>query len=228
MGDDVDGINNEIANADGNSKKESAEDKVDYKTYDKVLSRLKKTEEVNKSLADQLAQLQEIKKNFESLEVEKKKRSEEELINKGEYKKLLELREQKIAELEKQAQGLQSELSGHQRNLHDTWKAQAIQSVLPGKIKKTEYYNFIDFDQIPINPDTNRPDEKAVQLAAEAFMKSYPELIDTTNIKSMPGHAPGMKQSFSTKDTFKEMTYQDMRKNLRSLVQQEKQKLGMK
>lgn len=216
----------QTANADGKSKTDS--DKVDYKTYDKVLNRLKKTEEVNKTLSEQLSQLQEMKKSFESLEVEKKKKSEEELINKGEYKKLLELREQQIAELEKKAQGLQSDLSTHQRNLHDTWKAQAIQSVLPGKIKKSEYFNFIDFDQIPINPETNRPDDKAVQTAAESFLKNFPELIDTTNIKGMPSGHPQMKQSFSTVDSFKNMSYQDMRKNLKSLVQQEKNRLGMK
>lgn len=218
--------NNEPSVGDAGDKKQDG--KVDYSTYNKAINQLKKIQEENKNLAETVNSLKGLKDEFDRQREEKTKRKEEDLLKQGEFKKLLELREQENATLKEQLQGKENEVTNSKKNLHDTWKSIHLQNALPGKIKKTEYLNYINFDEIPIDPDNGQPDKQAVQLAAEKFMKDYPELVDTTNIKSMPGNAPGTTGGkFPTVETFKELPLSEMKSNLREMVAKEKLKLGI-
>lgn len=218
-----------VSDGSKNSDVGDAEKKEDLNLgeYKKLLGQLKKTKEENKSLLEKIGQFGELKEKLSKFEQENAQKVEGELVQKGEFKKLLELREAEIANLKKGLQDRESEVTNYKKDLHDTWKANAIQNALPGKIKKPEYFSFIDFDQVVIDPSTGKVDPQSVVKVAEDFMKNYGDLVDTTHVKGMPGKAPGSQHKYSTIDTFKDMPLADMRKNLRSLVTAEKIKLGM-
>ena len=89
----TDGQPNPENNADGSlNKDESNKDGfVKFETYDKVMSKLKKTESLLRETNDKVSQ-------FEN---ERKAKEESELFEKGEYEKLLNLEKAKNQELQR-------------------------------------------------------------------------------------------------------------------------------
>jgi len=202
--------------------------KTDLGEYKKLLGQLKKTKDENKSLLEKINQLGVLQEKISKVEKEDAKRVENEFIEKGEFKKLLELREKEIADLRKGLQDRDSEVTNYKKDLHDTWKANAIQNALPGKVRKPEYFSFVDFDQVVIDPSTGKVDPQSVTRVAGDFMKNYGDLIDTTHVKGMPNKAPGSQNKYASADDFKNMSLADMRKNLKSLVTAKKIEMGYK
>lgn len=199
----------------------------DLGEYKKLLNQLKKTKEENKTLAEKLNKFGELEQKLSRIEQDDAKRVESEFVQKGEFKKLLELREQEIANLKKGLQDRENEVTNYKRDLHDTWKANAIQNALPGKIKKPEYFSFLDFDQVVIDPTTGKIDQQSVSRVAEDFMKNYGDLVDTTHVKGMPSKAASAQNRFNTADNFKELPLAEMRKELKHLVRAKKIELGL-
>ena len=148
---------------------EKKEDVVSYETHKRLLAQRKADQQVNRELK---AELDAIKQKQQEAEDAK-------LKEQGEYKKLLETREQRLKETE-------AERNDAYKLLTDTWKRQEIDKVLPGKIERDEYYSFIDFEKIAFDPETKRVDKESVQMAVNEFMENHPSLIKKVNDKRLP------------------------------------------
>lgn len=203
----------------------NSEEKVDYKTYSKVLDKLKATEKQNKSLEERLGLLEGKEKSAE----EKNKSLEEgKLIEKGEYKKLLELREKEILETKAALEKSKNEINASKKDLADTWKLQSFYDKLPGKIKRREYLDFVPLDEIVFNPESGEIDMTSVETTVNKFMEQFPDLVDTSHIKALPGNAAqGGSGGHLVGDRFKALPLKDMKTNLKDSVQKRIKELKM-
>lgn len=156
------------------------EDVVKYETYQKVLSEKKGVQ----------AKLEEMQSKFDAFELDQKTAEETKLNEKGEFKKLVELREQEIVKLREEMSGVTSERDGLKGNLDDTYKLQAFYDKLPGQIKKQEYLNFVDLESIVIDPVTRAVDPQSLENVVGSFVENYGDLIKSSSFGGLPGEAP--------------------------------------
>lgn len=168
-------------NADGNqSQDETKKDGfVKFETYDKVMSKLKKTESLLKETTDRVSQF----------EKEQRAKQENELFEKGEYEKLLKLEKEKNQELLKSFEETRQERDSAFNTLIKARKEQAVVEKLSGKLKKAAYFDYINTDEVIINPETGEIDQESAALVANKFAQSFPELIDTKAIQKLPNDA---------------------------------------
>lgn len=154
---------------------------VRYESHDKLLGQHKAAKAENAELKEKLAALQ----------TEEQKRVEQELAAQGEWKLLVEAKEKKIAELEEKylTEAEKAEIANS--TLTNAQKIQAVCDKLPGKIRNSKYYQYIDINQVALNPETGEVDEASVQTVANAFMEEHKELVDTTHIGRLPAGAHG-------------------------------------
>lgn len=219
VGDTPSKVGDDTGSEDKDKSVDKKSDMVSYETYQRTLDQLKKTESSNRNLSDRLSELE---KKEHALE-------EQKLIQAGEYKKLVELREQQIEDLRSKIGEITNERDTDRKTLQDTYKAQSFYQKLPGKIKRSEYLSFVDLDSIAVNPETGLPDEKSVETAVEGFMTNYADLVDTSHIKSLPGKPanPDNYRSSLSADSFKGMSLKEKKQNLPEFVREQKRKLGL-
>jgi hypothetical protein len=90
--------------------------------------------------------------------------------------------------------------------------------MLPGKIKKREYLNFVDLEGIVMNPETNEIEKTSVESVVNKFMDSYGELVDTTHVGKLPvGHPSSGKNVDYSK--WKTLSSKEMKANLKTMVE---------
>lgn len=166
---------NGIANPDAGSEKEKVADTtkqaVSYETFDKLLNQRKKDREKLDTYEKQLAELSGWKKQIE----------ESESIKKGEYEKIL-------STYKTENETLKGKLSEVQKSIVDGQKYNAFLDKLPGRLDRNEFLQFVNIEQIAIDPETGVVDEKTVQATVDDFVKNYSKLITPTNSKSLPSH----------------------------------------
>lgn len=166
---------NGIANPDAGSEKEKGTDAtkqaVSYETFDKLLNQRKKDREKLDAYEKQLAELSGWKKQVE----------ETESIKKGEYEKIL-------TTYKTENETLKGKLSEVQKSIVDGQKYNAFLDKLPGRLDRNEFLQFVNIEQIAIDPETGVVDEKTVQSVVDDFVKSYGKLITPINSKSLPNH----------------------------------------
>jgi hypothetical protein len=170
----VDSVNNQKSLSETNVSDEQKKDVVQYETYKNVLSQHKKSKSEN----------EELRSKLEAYERKERETEEKRLSEQGEYKKLLELERKKLAEAENKR--LQ-----YERDLLDSHKLNAVRERLPGKVKRPEYYSFIDTDKIIIDPSTGMVDDSSVTEVVESFIKEHSSLLDRAANKDLPYNAPG-------------------------------------
>lgn len=156
----------------GDSTNTQSKDSVAYDTYRKVLSEKKRRD-------DEVATLRE---QVESLQSADKQRTETELKQKEDYKQLLELRDQELAEAKTQLGSL-----GKQRA--DASKLDAFLSALDGKVDK-KFWHLVNLDKIVVDPESGNVDEMSVTKQVEDFRTSYPEIITVKGLSKMPSQSP--------------------------------------
>lgn len=145
---------------------------VAYESFVKVLDE-------KKSLQAKLQEYERLRKEDE----------ERKLNEKGEYKKILELREKELEETRLKLEKVSNEKIETEGDLRDTWKLQAFYQELPGKVKKSEYLSFIDLESIVLDPETRQIDKASVKNAVSNFMENYSDLVDTKTFKGLPGNS---------------------------------------
>lgn len=138
---------------------------VAYETYLKTLDEAKKAK----------ARLRE----FEAAE---KARLDKELVERGEYQKLLTQRDDEL-------KSVRDEIASIRRKEADRLKLASILNAAGGEID-SKWYGLIDYENVVINPDTGVVDEMSVARAVENLKKSYPEIIRTPNGPRLPVEAP--------------------------------------
>lgn len=171
---------------------------VAYSSYQKVLNEKKSFQ----------AKVEELTNRINEFETQK-------LNEQGDYKKLVELRESKINELQAQLKEIAEAKDHAVKENQDTWKLQAFYQELPGKIKKHDYLGFVDLDSIVIDPETKRVDETSVKEVVGRFMEEYSDLVETKSFKGLPGDAPKGAQA----KPFNKMSLEEKRAASRAAIE---------
>ena len=208
-----------VQNSEKSQEKEK--DQVSYETHQRLLRQLKKSQEQNKLFENRISDFEQ-----QQNEILKQKKEEEEkkLQEKGEFKKLLEFREQEIEKLKSTIDGISKEKQEAQSTIADTVKLHAFYEKLPGKIKKREYLNFVNIDKIILNPETGEIESSSVDEVVNNFMGSYSELVDTSHMGKLPtGMASNVKNI--DYDNWKTANSKDMKKNLKEIMQKKMQSI---
>ena len=174
--------------------KDQEKQTVAYESYQKVLGEKKAFQ----------AKFNELQEQFNSVMDTQKQAEANRLSEEGDYKKLLELREKEIQDFKAKVDTLSQERDGAIKENRDTWKLQAFYQELPGKIKKTEYLNFIDLDSIVFDPETREIDPASLKSTVSSFMENYSDLVDTKQFKSLPSDAPREPKAKSLNDLSRE------------------------
>lgn len=162
------------SNASGEEEKvvtDGSKDTVSYETFNKLLAQRKKDREKLGTYEKQLEELSGWKKQLE----------EQESVKKGEYEKIL-------STYKTENEALKGKLSEVQKSIVDGQKYQSFIDKLPGRLDRSEYLQFVNVEDIAIDPETGVVDEATVQSAVDKFVKSYGKLITPTNTKSLPSH----------------------------------------
>ena len=171
MMENVDGVNNDQSSPSGTEQKK---DFVQYETYSRVLSQHKKSQAEAENLRAKLAEYEAKEKELEN----------KRLAEQGDYKKLLE--NERKARAEEEAKRKQ-----YEKQLLDGHKLNALLEKLPGKIKRPEYYSFIDTDKIIIDPTSGHIDERSVEEVKTEFIRDHFALLEISNKATLPYNAPG-------------------------------------
>lgn len=176
--------------------KEEKRDYVRYESYKKVLGEAKSAKE-----------------RLRAYEEKERIEQEENLKKQGEYEKLLKAREEELAKERARAQTYQSRLetaskySSFLRNLDGT--------IAPEFLKLAD--DFVD--QIPMNPDTNEPDETVVKKVASEFKKVYGTIIQKPNkTVGIPSDAAKAESSAITYEEWLKLPKKEMQKRLKDVI----------
>jgi hypothetical protein len=178
------------SNTNENDFETDGQGTVKYSTYKKAINQLK----------NQKGEIEELR-NF------RRQIEEKEMQKKGEYDKLLKVRDERINELE-------GKLGSIERDRLEGKKLNAFIDKLPGKIKKQEYLSFLDTDSINVDPESGQIDEMSLDNAVNSFVKNYNDLIQPTNSKSLPsvGHLGGKP---NLKRSLKDLSREELRQAYR-------------
>jgi len=165
-------------------------DTVSHKSYQKLLNQHK----------TQQARLKE-------LEAKEQEREEQEQLKRGEYDKVMRLKEEKI-------KTLQDRISAQENEQVEGKKLMAFMDKLPGQISDNDYLSHIDIDSIVIDSETGEVDPLSLEKEVERFSKKHWRVIDYGNKKGLPnvGHLGGKA---NVKRNLKEMTREELRQNFR-------------
>lgn len=170
--------------------KKEEKSSVAYESYMKALGEKKAAQERLKEMEARLS-------DFENAQREAEERK---LNEKGEFKKIVELREAEIAKLKDELNSVAKERDSYRGNLTDTYKLQSFYDKLPGKIKRQEFLNFVDLDSIVLDPETGSVDSQSVDNVVSSFMENYGDLVETNKFGGLPGDAPRGKKSLTVKE----------------------------
>jgi Skp family chaperone for outer membrane proteins len=178
-----------------------------------------------KQFKDTKAENDLLRSELNQFKTEKQKQEEALLTKKGEFEKLNQIRQQEIDRLKAEKEEVEKMKSESDNALKDTWKLQAFYDKLPGKIKKREFLQFVDLNEIVFDSETGSVDPQSVDLAVNGFMENYSDLVDTSHVGRLP--ADHAKNGKLTGVDFKNMPLKEMRKNLPDAVKAARLKLGI-
>jgi predicted RNase H-like nuclease (RuvC/YqgF family) len=169
--------------SDGDKK-----DVVDYATHKKLLDQRKSDQKKLKDLEDKLSSFEKSQKDLK----------DKEDLDKGNYKTLLEDREKTIKTLADEINGLKTKVGSYESQITDAKKLSAFRKQIGGDLKKSQYYDFVDTDKIPLDPETGKIDEKALESYANEFIKEFKDLVKFEKTTKLPDDAgkPGSSLSY--------------------------------
>lgn len=128
-----------------------------------------------------LDEKKKLKERLDSLEAAAKKREEDDLKAKEDFKKIAELKEQEANEFKQKLELVEA----RERN---AIKLDAFLKTLDGKVDQ-KFWGHVDLDAILVNPDTGELDKMSVAKVVEKFRKEYPEIIQRPGQNQLPNAA---------------------------------------
>lgn len=143
----------------GEAQVAEKEDQVSYRSYQKVLTEKKNFQ----------SRLQNAEAELEAIRLQQQEAEESKLKEQNEYKVLYEKIKGEVAEKDEKFNSLVDDIQ-RQR------KIAAFSSALKGQVKPA-YHNFINTDEIVVDPETGEIDEMSVTREVERFSTEYPELV---------------------------------------------------
>jgi len=172
-------------------------DTVQYESYRRVLADHKKSK----------ARAEELEAKLALIEKKEKELEEKSLKEQGEYKKLLEI-EKKKREIE------ESKRIQYEKDLLDAHKLNAVKEKLPAKVKRNEYYSFIDTDKILIDKETGIIDEASLESVANDFITNHSALLDKPSVKNLPQDAAKGTATKLTLEDWKKLPLKEKKKRM--------------
>ena len=194
----VDSVNNDQTSPSGTEKK----DFVQYETYSRVLSQHKKSQ----------AEAEAVKARLAEYEAREKEREEKRLAEEGNYKQLLENERKARAEEE-------AKRKDYERKLIDGHKLNAVLEKLPGKIKRPEYYSFIDTDKIIIDPSTGEIDERSLEIVKSEFLQNHGSLLERASGTGLPYNAPTTQSGGLTYDQWLQLPLKEQKTRRKEVME---------
>lgn len=189
----------ELESKQGEHNESSSEsDKVDYKSYLKVLNEKKKRDEELTSVRTRLAELESANKQAEETRLK-------------EQEKFKELAEMKSQEVEK----LQQEIQLKQQQELNARKLDSFLKALDGTVER-KYWDHIDIDQIQLS-ESGDVDEMSVSNLVNTFRQTYPEVIRTKQKEHLPNQYPSGSGSL-TYEQWKQLPAKEMRARLHEVM----------
>ncbi len=156
---------------------------VQYDTYRRTVNQMKRQKELNEELQGRL----------EALEHERKSAEEQKMLEKEEYKKLLDVRTRELEETKHKA-------TQATRQLNEGAKLQAFINQLPSQLRNNKYLNWVDVESIAMDPETGAIDSESVKQVVDGFVKEHPEALVASEGPKIPGYAPGNRQERPVKE----------------------------
>lgn len=132
---------------------------VSYETYKKTLDEAKTA-----------------KAKLRALEEEKQRIAEEKMIAEGNWKGLLEARDNRIKQLEEETNTVKSKYGELNETITGSKKLSKVLSKIGGDIDD-KYFGLIDISEVKVNPETGEVDDMSAAKVAENFRTMYPETI---------------------------------------------------
>lgn len=146
----------------------SGENQTDSNLEDKNKTKLPVEPEVYTRI---MGELKTAQAKLKLLEAEKANQEDSKLKEQNEWKTLAEQKEKALLETTAKLNDLES-------NIVDSFKINAFQRLLGGKIKNESYYQFVDTSAIAYNPETKRVDEESVKVVVADFIKNHSSLVE--------------------------------------------------
>lgn len=180
-------------NGEENQTKKEEKGSVSYETYKKTLAEAKSA-----------------KAKLRELEAIHNKSAEEKMKAEGDWKGLLEARENQIKELEAKTSELENNYSSLNETILESKKLSKIISKL-GAHLDDKYFGLIDLKDVKINPETGEIDEISAARVAENFKREYPETLKPRKSSMMMGEAgtKGDSGSILTYDAWLKLPYKE-------------------
>lgn len=151
-----------------NQENQTEENVVKYETHKRLLDQMKKTQATNAEIQEELERYRQAEREREQKQLEEQ----------GKFQEALQLKSKEL-EAERQAR-LEMEadiMRAHKKN--------AFLSKLGANVKKDEYLNFVNFDEIPLD-ESGRVDEKAVEEKVNWFKQEHNSLLAEKQAKDAP------------------------------------------
>lgn len=168
--------------------REGKDDKgsVSFETHQTLLTQRKQDQ----------AKLKEYESELNVFRDAEKKRAEEKLASEGNFKALLESRENEIKALNEKVTSLTNQVSTFEETFTETKKLNALFKEIGGTLKHKDYYHLVDLKKIAMDPETNEVDAKSLKAFATDFVKDHKDLLNF-GVGKMPGGAPQASSSIS-------------------------------
>lgn len=176
---------NSQASGDGQQKQGEDKQHVSYETYKKTLDEAKTA-----------------KAKLKAIEEEKQRLAEEKMVAEGNWKGLLEARENRIKELEEETNAIKGQYGELNERITGSKKLSKVLSKIGGDIDE-KYFGLIDISDVKVNPETGEVDDMSAAKVAESFRTMYPETIK----KKFDPKSMGEDRSGSTKEGQSTITY---------------------
>jgi hypothetical protein len=173
---------------------------VPYTTYKKAVTEKRNTAEA----------LAEARRQLDEFQAEKKKREEDDLKAKEDWKKMFETREQELAEERNKRQMLET-------TLQEGMKLDAFLKAINGRVSD-EFMPLIRLDDIAIDPQTGRPDPSSVHSAARSFESKYGRVIDRPGGAQLPNGAPHAGNGLLTFEQWSKLPLKEKKARLHEVM----------
>lgn len=165
--------------SDGHLDASGSGDSVPLKKFQQLLGQRKADQEKLRDVEGKLASYLDKEREFE----------EKQLEEQGKWQEALELKNKKLQEFEIKLKSEQDRAKTAESVLIDSAKLNAVLEVLPGKVTKREYLNFIKTDNVLLDTETGDFDAGSIQEVANMFMKEHPSLLEIRTNGKLPGDA---------------------------------------
>lgn len=176
-------------------------DTIAYETHKKLLNQRKSDQEKMRTLEQQLNEFTTAQKTNE----------EKMLAEQGKFK---ELADQRTAELEE----ARRENANYKSSFDKAIKLSAFRDQLGGTVDNSAYYDFVNTDEIIVDPDTGAVDMGSVEAVVNQFKQSHSKLYTPKVSRSLPNDAPGNDAPADATPSNKQEIADTLRQELSKLI----------